>query len=315
MKHGVINVYKEAGMTSFQVVFHLRKLTGEKKIGHTGTLDPDATGVLPVCIGKATKLVDFLMDSDKQYRAVLRFGMRTDTQDITGSVLEEITEDETRRILKDPENIRSAFSHFTGTFEQLPPMYSAVKVDGVKLVDAARRGREIERKKRPVTVSSYEDLTIRGLEDPKGPVTAEFTVNCSKGTYIRTLCEDIGRFLSVPACMERLERTRTGGLDLSTAKTLDEIREESGKGRLEDLIIPTDHFLTKYPPLRVKDPAIRKLVFGNWLSAEEMEDQPEANKKQTYRIYDREEKFYALYAYDPRDKMLKCEKMFIEEPQ
>ena len=312
MKHGVINVYKEAGMTSFQVVFFLRKITGEKKIGHTGTLDPDATGVLPVCIGKATKLVDFLMDSDKQYKARLRFGLRTDTQDVSGAVLEEMDKAKVKEILESTEKVRNAFEGFLGEIQQLPPLYSAVKVDGVKLVDAARKGREIERKKRPVTIYSFEEINISGFEETDRSVTADFTVNCSKGTYIRTLCEDIGSVLGVPACMESLERTRTSGLDLSTAKRISELDAAKEQGTLEDLIIPTDQFLTKYPPLTVKDSAVRKLVYGNYLSLEEMETIPD--KKQVYRIYDHAGLFYALYRFDPKDRLLKCDKMFIEEP-
>lgn len=334
MKHGVINVCKEAGMTSFQVVFLLRKLTGEKKIGHTGTLDPDATGVLPVCIGKATKLVDFLMDSDKQYRARLRFGIRTDTQDLSGKVLEEMDPVQVKQTLQNPERIRRTFDGFLGEIEQLPPMYSAVKVDGVKLVDAARKGKQIQRKKRPVTVYGFEDFLICGFEapgqepeekavldgEPDRPgafgaaMTVDFTVNCSKGTYIRTLCEDIGKALGVPACMERLVRTRTSGLDLSTARTLSELEDAKKEGRLEELVIPTDQFLTCYPALTVKDSAVRKLVYGNYLSRDEVDpaDLSETEKK-VFRVYDRAGTFYALYRTDPKDRWLKCEKMFIDE--
>ncbi len=318
MKNGVINVYKEAGMTSFQVVYQLRKLTGEKKIGHTGTLDPDATGVLPVCIGKATKLVDSLMDSDKQYRARMLFGKKTDTQDISGKVLQSMSNEEVHQILcekKDGEQvILHALEQFKGEIEQLPPMYSAVKVDGVKLVDAARKGREIERKKRPVTVFGFEDIRVQGLENDFDPVTIEFTVNCSKGTYIRTLCEDIGEYLGIPACMERLERTRTSGLDLSTARTIPEIQAAKEEGRLEELILPTDSFLTKYPALAVTDAAIRKLLFGNYLSEEEITSKEERENETIYRVYDKDGTFYALYRFDGRDRMYKCEKMFIEEP-
>ncbi|MBR2696127.1 MAG: tRNA pseudouridine(55) synthase TruB [Parasporobacterium sp.] len=314
MKYGVINVYKEAGMTSFQVVYRIRKLSGEKKIGHTGTLDPDATGVLPVCIGKATKLVDFLMDSDKQYKACMIFGKKTDTQDTSGTVLEEMDDKTVRERLKDPERIKEAFTRFTGTIEQLPPMYSAVKVDGVKLVDAARKGREIARKKRPVTVYGFQDITVSGLDKEEGPVRVTFTTNCSKGTYIRTLCEDIGGYLGVPSCMEQLERTRTSGLDLSTAKTLSEIEAAKEEGSLESLIIPTDHFLLQYPELTVKDDAIRKLVYGNYLSEAEIETPSEPLSESVYRIYDNERNFYALYRFDKRDRKLKCDKMFIEEP-
>lgn len=313
MKYGVINVYKEAGMTSFQVVYQIRRLTGEKKIGHTGTLDPDATGVLPVCIGKATKLVDFLMDTDKQYRAVMRFGMRTDTQDISGEALETMEEKEVKERLSE-EKIREAFSAFTGRIEQLPPMYSAVKVAGVKLVDAARKGREIDRKSRPVTIHSFEDICVTGLSEPGEPVRTAFTVNCSKGTYVRTLCEDMGAFLQVPACLESLERTRTGGMELSGAHTLKEIEEAKEKGTLEDLIVPTDRFLLQHPKIIVKDSAVRKLVFGNYLPENEIAEAPAGKKAGLYRVYDTKGTFYAIYRYDPRAGVYKCDKMFVDEP-
>lgn len=328
MKNGVINVYKEAGMTSFQVVYQIRKLTGEKKVGHTGTLDPDATGVLPVCIGKATKLVDSLMDSDKEYRAKMLFGRKTDTQDISGEILDFMENREVHRVLKEKEKsinklsgdiaipsvLQETFQKFTGKIEQLPPMYSAVKVGGVKLVDAARKGKEIERKRRSAFIYEIKDILVSGWEQDEEPLTAEFTVSCSKGTYIRTLCEDMGEYLGIPACMETLERTRTSGMDLGTAHTLSEIQKTKDAGKLEDLIIPTDHFLTNFPSLTVTDEAVRKLLFGNYLSEEEFESREEA-KELRYRVYDRKGTFYALYYFDPKDNWYKCEKMFIDEPQ
>ncbi len=317
MKNGVINIYKNKGMTSFQVVYKIRKLTGESKIGHTGTLDPDAVGVLPICLGKATKLVDFLMDTDKQYRAVMILGQTTDTQDISGTVLESMEKAQVLEILNqegNPENkISEAFEKFTGTVEQLPPMYSAVKVNGVKLVDAARKGKEIERKSRPVTVYGYENIKVSGLDESPEPVRIFFTVDCSKGTYIRTLCQDMGSFLGVPACMESLERTRTSGLDLSTAITCEEFEKEFQEGRGEEHIIPTDAFLTKYGSITVTDDAVRKLIYGNWLEASEFEKIPDDVKDgNVYRVYDNEENFYALYRFSKKDGYFKCEKMFYE---
>lgn len=311
MKNGVINVYKEEGMTSFQVVYRIRKITGEQKVGHTGTLDPDACGVLPVCIGKATKLVDFLMDSDKQYKAVMILGLATDTQDISGKVLASADEIEIKdKVLskfKDGDfksNIIKALDTFKGDIEQLPPMYSALKVNGVKLVDAARRGKEIERKSRIIHISDIKDIEIS--DDYKH---ISFTVDCSKGTYIRTLCEDIGEFFDLPACMESLERTRTSSLDTYTSLTLSKIEEFNEKGILEDFIIPTDYFLDKYPKAYVKDEAVKKLIYGNWLGCDEVEAKIVNN--QTYRMYDNREKFYALYKFDDKDNYFKCEKMFV----
>lgn len=311
MKNGVINVYKEKGMTSFSVVYKIRKLTGEKKAGHTGTLDPDAFGVLPVCIGKATKLVDLLMDTDKQYKAVMVLGLATDTQDISGKILEDASEEEIKKkvLTKFPggnfnSNILRAFDEFKGDIEQMPPMYSAIKVNGVKLVDAARKGKEIERKKRSVNISSFSDIEV--YQDCKH---ISFTVNCSKGTYIRTLCEDIGKFFSLPACLESLERTRTSTLDKDSSFTLSQIEEFYEKGILEDYIIPTDYFLEKYSKAFVTDEAIKKLVFGNWLSIDEVEFIKDDNR--IFRMYDKADNFYALYRFDDIDNYFKCEKMFV----
>ena len=183
MIHGIINVYKEKGFTSHDVVAKLRGIVGQKKIGHTGTLDPDATGVLPVCLGKATKLCDLLTDKNKTYEAVLLLGKTTDTQDITGEVLEEKS---TEALTE--EKVREAIEGFIGDYEQIPPMYSALKVNGKKLYELAREGKVIERKARPVKIL---DIQILEIDLPK----VRMEVSCSKGTYIRTLCHDIGEKL------------------------------------------------------------------------------------------------------------------------
>ena len=181
MYNGIINVYKEKGYTSFDVVARMRGICGQKKIGHTGTLDPDAEGVLPVCLGKATKVCDMLTDSDKVYRAVMQLGIETDTQDLTGTVLSACEVP----VLTETE-IRDVIRTFQGEIMQVPPMYSALKVNGKKLCDLARAGVTVERKARPVTI--YE-IRIERVELPE----IELTVSCSKGTYIRTLCHDIGQ--------------------------------------------------------------------------------------------------------------------------
>ncbi len=312
MKNGVINVYKEKGMTSFSVVYKIRKITGEKKVGHTGTLDPDAFGVLPVCIGKATKLVDFLMDTDKQYKAVMLLGKKTDTLDISGEILEEASLEEIKEkvLAKFPggdfkANIKKAFENFTGSIEQIPPMYSAIKVNGVKLVDAARKGKEVERKKRKINIYSFDDIKV--FDDL---IHISFVVDCSKGTYVRTLCEDIGNYFSLPACLESLERTRTSMLEGKDAFKISQIENLSNEGRLEEIIIPTDAFLKKYPKAIVCETAVKKLVFGNWLEINEVEFDKESEDK-IYRMYDNAGDFYALYRFDNKDKCFKCEKMFV----
>lgn len=337
--NGVINIYKEKGYSSFHAVYVIRKLTGEKKVGHTGTLDPDVTGVLPICIGKATKLVGQLTDTDKTYKCRMVFGRYTDTQDMSGQVLEEISEEEVRRRLyalaaqqvdyddmhssvvspqtevrcEDTSDsvkhlIRDMILSFQGEIMQLPPMYSALKVDGVKLVNAARKGVEIAREKRAVNVYEIYDISVSD-----DLIYADFTVHCSKGTYVRTLCEDIGRGLDIPACMYSLERICASGLDISTAITLDQAGEYAAAGTLEEHIIPADTFLEIYDKATVKDESVRKLVYGNYMYRGDMAEAEFMNTAadgQIFRLYDENGEFYALYRYSSRDDCLKCVKMF-----
>ena len=195
MVSGIINVYKEKGYTSFDVVAKLRGILKQKKIGHTGTLDPDAEGVLPVCLGKATKVCDLLTDKSKEYEAVLLLGTVTDTQDTSGTVLEQ------REVAVSEDTVREAIRSFVGDYMQVPPMYSALKVNGRKLCDLAREGKTVERAARPVKIFSIDILQVNL---PK----VRMRVHCSKGTYIRTLCQDIGEKLGCGGCMEKLLRTR-----------------------------------------------------------------------------------------------------------
>ena len=212
MMDGIIAVRKEKGYTSHDVVAKLRGILHMKKIGHTGTLDPDAEGVLPVVLGKATKLAEFLTDKDKTYEAVLHLGLETDTQDMTGTVLKELPVSVTE------EQVRAAVSSFLGEQQQIPPMYSALKVNGRKLYEIAREGKTVERKPRTVFFHNIE------IQDMKLPLV-KISVTCSRGTYIRTLCYDIGKKLGCGACMEELVRTRSGQFRLEDSLTLEEIRE------------------------------------------------------------------------------------------
>ena len=208
MMNGIINIYKEKGFTSFDVVAKLRGILKTRKIGHTGTLDPDAEGVLPVCIGKATKICELLTDKTKEYEAVMLLGRTTDTQDVTG---ETLTQQEVRCSAKEVEK---AVLSFVGDYMQVPPMYSALKVDGKKLYEIARRGGEVARKARPVTI---EELTVLGEADGDYALR----VRCSKGTYIRTLCHDIGAALGCGGVMSALRRTEVGAYRVSDAHTMD----------------------------------------------------------------------------------------------
>ena len=227
---GIVNILKPPGMTSFDVVAFLRRLTGERKIGHTGTLDPMAAGVLPVCAGRATKAVEFLMEKDKLYRAEVTLGITTDTQDTTGAVLTEKKPE-----LSDSEIVKAVTS-FRGKYVQLPPMYSAVRVNGKKLYELAREGIETERQAREAEIFSLEVLSI----SRKDRIRVLFDVHCSKGTYIRTLCADIGDVLGCGGCMSFLLRLKAGLFHISESVTLEELSRRKDEGTLEDIVIGTD---------------------------------------------------------------------------
>ena len=231
MIDGIINVYKEKGFTSFDVVAKLRGILKQKKIGHTGTLDPDATGVLPVCLGSGTKLCDMLTDKSKEYEAVVLLGKTTDTEDVSGAVIEEKT------VTASEEEIKSVIMSFMGEYMQIPPMYSALKVNGKKLYELARQGIEVERKARPLVIS---ESTILSMDLPRVTIR----VSCSKGTYIRSLCRDIGEKIGCGACMESLVRTRVGSFLLKDAVSLKQLEENREK--IEEFITPVDACFEEY---------------------------------------------------------------------
>ncbi len=247
--NGILLIFKERGYTSNDVVALLRKLLNMKKIGHTGTLDPEAVGLLTVCLGRGTKLVSLLTDTDKEYECVMRLGVTTDTEDMTGRILTEGPLPEGL----DGKRVREAVTSFKGAYEQIPPMYSAKKVDGRKLYEYAREGREIERKPSKVAIN-YIDITEVEL-----PLVS-FTVGCSKGTYIRSLCRDIGEALGCGAAMESLKRTRAGGFDLRDAYTIDEVRELKEEGRLKEHIITIESFFGDCPEFVSEDEVTDKAV-------------------------------------------------------
>lgn len=264
-------------MTSFSVVARCRRIFGQKKIGHTGTLDPDAEGVLVVCLGKGTKLVDMLSHGTKTYEAVLMLGCVTDTQDTSGTVLREYEVDVS------PDEAESAVLSFEGPNMQVPPMYSALKVDGRKLVDLARRGIEVERKAREVT---FSDIEILETDLPR----IRFRVTCSKGAYIRTLCEDIGMKLGCGGCMESLLRTRTGRFEIGEALTLDEISEKVRDGDLS-FVMPIDRFFDEYPRVQVPESLDADIKNGNRFELRGLSDIP--NKK--VRVYLSDGAFAGIY--------------------
>lgn len=317
MHHGMLTVYKEAGYTSSDAVARLRGILRMRKIGHTGTLDPDAEGVLPMCLGNATRICELIADREKEYLAVMRLGVVTDTQDMSGEILSQIPEEQIPAILLqtnadvtaiakgnpelntdetaeenaksnpvlnadeakegDPEatakektedavnrRIREAAAAFTGEIDQIPPMYSAIKVNGKRLYDMARKGITVERKARRITIYS---LDIEKIELP----LITMRVRCSKGTYIRTLCEDLGKALGTGAAMQSLLRTRVGQFTLQEARTLDELEHiaKTEPEQLLPLIRPVDSFFVDLPAASCSPEALRLLKNGNTLTTDE----------------------------------------------
>ena len=279
--NGILNVYKEPGFTSHDVVAKLRGICKQKKIGHTGTLDPEASGVLPVCLGNATKLCDLLTDKDKEYRAVLLLGVETDTQDTTGQILAE------REVNAGEEDVRSAILSFVGPYDQIPPMYSALKVDGKKLYELAREGKTVERKARPVKIF---DIRIEKIELPE----VTMTVSCSKGTYIRTLCNDIGEKLGCGGCMEELLRTRVERFGLTDAVKLDEVQKVMEEGNIERLILPVDRMFDQYPAAKTTPQGDLLVHNGNRIFPELLQEEPKVDGGYV-RVYDSRETFIGLY--------------------
>lgn len=301
MMHGIINVYKEAGYTSFDVVAKLRGILKQKKIGHTGTLDPAAEGVLPVCLGNGTKLCELLTDKTKEYEAVLLLGKTTDTQDTTGTVISE------QRVDCTEEEVRAAVMSFVGGYEQIPPMYSALKVDGKRLYELARAGKTVERKGRVVEL--YE-IAVCSVDLPR----VTFRVSCSKGTYIRTLCQDIGEKLSCGGCMEHLLRTRSGSYNVGDALTLREIEEARDQDRLGAVIKPLESAFD-YPKLHVLPEGKKKIDNGNPMNAELFLETFESVQEafpdgQRYWVYDAQGELAAIYIYNGRTCLFMPDKMF-----
>ena len=292
---GVLNIRKDKGYTSFAVVAKLRGILRMKKIGHTGTLDPEAEGVLPIVLGKATKLVDLLTEKQKTYEALLHLGLETDTQDMTGKVLREelvnVTEEEAIAVIRS----------FLGEQQQIPPMYSALKVDGKKLYELAREGKTVERK--PRTVHFYE-IEIKKIELPY----IRFSVTCSKGTYIRTLCHDIGQKLGCGGCMEELIRTRSGNFDLEDSMTLAQVEEAVKNGTIENRVIRIGQVLKDYPEIFCTREGDRLLENGNALSEKMVRNN---HKEGWVRMCDSQGEFRGIYQWDNGKKRYQPQKMFL----
>lgn len=290
--HGILIVNKPKGFTSFDVIAKLRGICQTRKIGHSGTLDPLATGVLPVFIGCAAKAVDLQYQYDKKYRAVMHLGIQTDTADITGTILKEVP------VPSDitAEAIKAVLPQFIGDLSQVPPMYSAVKVNGVPLYKSARKGQTVQRKARPVTVHSLSLLS------QESPFEYSIEIHCSKGTYVRTLIEDIGNALGVPAVMSQLQRIESNGYSLAQAHTLEAIQEAKNVGTLSSLLLPVSTVFSHLPRLEVSLTQTEKLQNGVKISYENTEDD-------TYALYQCD-KFIGIGTV--QNSVLKQKKLFCE---
>lgn len=303
--NGVINVYKEAGFTSHDVVAKLRGIVKQKKIGHTGTLDPDAEGVLPVCLGNATKLCGLLTEKEKTYRAVLLLGQTTDTQDTSGKVLTEAA------VTANEAEVREAIVSFLGDYDQIPPMYSALKVNGKKLYELAREGKEVERQARRVRILEIEIQEIRLPE-------VTFTVTCSSGTYIRTLCQDIGEKLGCGGCMKSLLRTQVDRFGLSESYKLSELEELMRGGRIEEVLLPVDQVFAACPAVRIRSESDRLIQNGNSFTREDVAEhtgeipaEGTELERTCVRVYNSRGGFMGLYRREQGGKRYKPEKMFL----
>ena len=295
MYTGLINIYKEPGYTSNDVVARLRGILRQKKIGHTGTLDPDAVGVLVVCLGTGTKLVEMLTDHDKEYIAVVKLGVITDTQDLSGTVLEE------RPVDVSLDEVRSALQAFQGSYDQIPPMYSAIKVGGKRLYELARKGEEVERKPRRVEIKAISLLDATEFDTAH---TFTMEVKCSKGTYIRTLCQDIGERLGCGAAMAHLTRTAVGAFHLESAMTLDRVEEARDNGTLNERIMDVDYIFRDLDMIHVTEEAQKLVDNGNPFRVEE-----EFTDGERVRVYRADDSFVGIYRYDARRKQFMVEKM------
>lgn len=323
MYNGIINIYKEAGFTSHDVVARLRGICKQKKIGHTGTLDPDAVGVLPVCLGSGTKLCDMLTDWNKEYIARLQLGVVTDTQDLSGKVLSRAEADELASLTE--QQVCEAVMSYVGAYDQIPPMYSALKVNGKKLYELAREGKEIERKPRTVQI---EEIEIIRMELP----VVEFRVVCSKGTYIRTLCHDIGAKLGCGGAMQSLTRSRVGEFRLEDALTLTEIEKLRDEDKISDVIIAPDAVFARNMAVTVTEAGQKLVQNGNCFGLRQLacirqdeendrivngqeiascEKQKRPAEGEWVRVYGGSGRFYGIYSYCEKERKFKPVKMFL----
>ena len=313
--NGLLNVYKEPGYTSNDVVAKLRGILHQRKIGHTGTLDPDAVGVLVVCLGNGTRLCDMLTEHTKEYIAVCRLGVITDTQDMSGTILQE------QQVNVTTEQLHAAVMAFVGDYDQIPPMYSAIKIGGRKLYDLAREGKEIERQPRLIHIDAIAVLDTSLLQS-EHIFTME--VKCSKGTYIRTLCHDIGQRLGCGAAMQHLTRTAVGSFHLEDAITLGQIEQLRDAGMLQDRIQSSEQLFRDLDAVRIDDAWRVQIENGNSFKPEQiLSESPEQEQDITdpdkmyadgerVRVYGQDGTFFGIYRFNAKTLSFQVEKFFFE---
>ncbi|WPC17697.1 tRNA pseudouridine(55) synthase TruB [Pediococcus inopinatus] len=289
--NGIVPLYKPRGMTSFDCVSKIRGILHQKKVGHSGTLDPNVDGVLPICVGKATKVVPYLMASGKVYEGSVILGFSTTTEDLDGDIVEQQT---ITQAFLDGE-IDEAMLSLTGEITQIPPMYSAIKINGKKLYEYAREGIEIDRPARKITIKSFERIGDPKFDAQKGTQTINFKVQCSKGTYVRTLAVDLGRKLGVPAVMSQLTRTQSGGFQIEDTVTFSKLEEAVENGTIETLLTPLDHALEKYPHFALNEDLWTRVQNGAVLKRSNF-DQPK--DAEPVLVLTHADRVQALYQYD-----------------
>ncbi|GIP27334.1 tRNA pseudouridine synthase B [Paenibacillus sp. J23TS9] len=300
---GVLAVDKPAGMTSHDVVARTRRILKMKRIGHTGTLDPEVTGVLPLCLGRATRVVEYMQELPKEYEATLRLGLATDTEDLTGNIIEQADQ-----VSVTPAEVGKVLETFRGTISQVPPMYSAVKVDGKRLYELAREGKTVERKSREVTI--YE-IEMKDYEWNGPFLDVSFRALCSKGTYIRTLCVDIGRALGLPATMVKLTRTVSAGISAAECLTLEEIERLMQAGELQEHLIKVDHAIRHLPAHTVSDDKSAAAMQGQRLSSRAVA--PEVTTEGSIRLYNSDGLFLGIFEKQEETGAIAPVKVFLPE--
>lgn len=302
--NGILPLYKPRGMTSFDCVAKIRRLYHTRKVGHSGTLDPSVDGVLPICIGNATKVVQFLVASGKEYQGSITLGFATTTEDLDG---EEVERQAITKPFSD-EEIDATLAKMTGEITQIPPMFSAVKVNGRRLYDYARHGETVERPTRHITIASFEQRQAATYDPETQTQTIYFTVACSKGTYVRTLAVDFGRQLGVPAVMSDLTRLKSGGFTLDETVTFEEIAAHAELGTAEELLAPIDKALGNYPQVVLTAEQWERVKNGAFITASEGQQTDPNADTMVALVY--QDSIKCLYSYRTDEQRYKPFKMF-----